>query len=103
MQALHFPLQLRQTVGGGLDDKQVLAGGFELALPSVKGFDGAANDVDAGGEALLDHGARNLPSENKIRAGDQYNPRVFCFCAIHFHRFVQHIITAFSAWRERLK
>ena len=84
MQAIHFPFQLRQANCGGLDEQQMLAGGFEFALPGIEGFDRVAKDVDARGKALLHDDASNLPGKHKSRAGYENDSRVFDFCARAF-------------------
>lgn len=108
MQALHFPFQLRESRGGGLDDQQMLARGLQFALPGVKRFDRATGDVNAPGEAPLYNGERNLAGKRKRWAGDEDDPYVSGFCAGAFslRLFLIHgatIITAFSVWREQLK
>jgi hypothetical protein len=42
--------------GGGLDEQQDFISGFPGSLPTVDGSD-AGNDVDAGGETLVNEGA----------------------------------------------
>src|SRR5256886_8896446 len=43
-----------------------LAGGFEFALPGIEGFDGTANDVDAGGQARSEEHTSELQSQSNL-------------------------------------
>lgn len=84
MEAKHFPFELTQAAGGRLDDKQMLAGGFELALPSIEGLNLAVPDINARGEALFHDSTRNLPRQGKGWAGNEDDPSVYGLCAIRF-------------------
>ncbi len=49
MEAEDFPFEGFQVAGGGLDQEEMFAGGFDFPLPAVDGFDGGDLDVYASG------------------------------------------------------
>lgn len=70
VEAFHFPFQATQLSCGGFDEKQELAGFFYFAIPTIVGFDGAAENVDAGGQAFFDDAAGDEFCLHGIGAGD---------------------------------
>jgi len=49
VKAEDFPFEGFQAAGGGLDQEEMFAGGFDFSFPAVDGFYGSGVDVDAGG------------------------------------------------------
>ena len=47
----------------------MFAGGFDFGFPAVDGFDGGGVDVDAGGVAFLEEGARDFAGFGKGGTG----------------------------------
>jgi len=71
VQAEDFPFDGFEAPDGGLDEEQVFAGTFELALPGVERFHRCSEDVDAGGEVFLDDGAGDCAGFGESAASDQ--------------------------------
>jgi hypothetical protein len=57
VEAFHFPFEAAQLSGGGFDEQQELAGFLYFAIPTIVGFDGAAENVDARSQAFFDDAA----------------------------------------------
>ena len=49
MEAEDFPFEGFQAAGGGLDQEEMFAGGFDFSLPAINRFYRGGVDVDAGG------------------------------------------------------
>jgi hypothetical protein len=49
VEAEDFPFEGFQAAGGGFDEEEMFAGGFDFSFPAVDGFYGSGMDVDAGG------------------------------------------------------
>jgi len=49
-----------QTAGGGFNQEEVFAGGFDFAFPAIDGFHRGGVDVDASGEVFFEDGARDF-------------------------------------------
>ena len=49
VEAQDFPFEGFQAAGGGFDQEEMFAGGFDSSFPAVDGFYGRDVDVDAGG------------------------------------------------------
>jgi hypothetical protein len=71
VEAEDFPFEGFEALGGGLDEEQVFAGTFELALPGVERFHRCCEDVDASGEVFFDDGAGDFAGFGERAAGDQ--------------------------------
>jgi len=46
-----------QAAGGGFDQEEVFAGGFDFTFPAVDGFHRGGVDVDASGEVFFEESA----------------------------------------------
>jgi len=55
--------------GGGLDQEEMFAGGFDFTFPAVDRFDRGGVDVDAGGEVFLEEGAGDFAGFGEGGAG----------------------------------
>ena len=71
MKAEDFPFEGFEAAGGGLNQKEMFAGGFDFSFPVVDGFDGSGVDVDAGGEVFLEEGAGDFAGFGEGGAGDE--------------------------------
>lgn len=69
MEAEDLPFEGFQAAGGGLNQEEMFAGGFDFSFPAVDGFDGSGVDVDAGGEVLLEEGAGDFAGFGEGGAG----------------------------------
>ena len=69
MEAEDFPFEGFQASRGGLDEKEMFAGGFDFSFPAVDGLDASGVDVDAGGEVFLEEGAGNFAGFGEGGAG----------------------------------
>ena len=49
VEAEDFPFEGFQAAGGGLDQEEMFASGFDFSFPAVDGFERGGVDVDAGG------------------------------------------------------
>lgn len=71
MEALDFPFEGTEAARGRLDEEQEFAGFFYFSIPTIVGLDGAAEDVNAGGEALFYDAAGDEFCLHGISAGDK--------------------------------
>jgi len=71
VEAEDFPFEGFQAAGGGLNQKEMLAGGFDFSFPAVNRFDWGGVDVDAGGEVFLEEGAGDFAGFGEGGAGYQ--------------------------------
>jgi hypothetical protein len=69
MEAEDFPFKRFEATGGGLNQEEMFAGGFDFPFPAVNRFYMAGVDVDAGGEVFLEEGARDFAGFGKGGAG----------------------------------
>ena len=54
MEAEDFPFEGFEAAGGGFDEQEMFAGGFDFSFPAVNRFEFRGVDVDAGGQVFLD-------------------------------------------------
>jgi len=71
VEAEDFPFEGFQAAGGGFNQEEMFAGGFDFALPAVDRFDWGGVDVDAGGEVFLEEGAGDFSGFGERGAGDE--------------------------------
>jgi len=64
-----FAFEGFHSAGGGLDEEEIFAGGFDFSLPAVNGFERGDLDVDAGGEVFLEEGAGDFAGFGEGGAG----------------------------------
>ena len=69
METEDFAFEGFQAAGGGLNQEEMFAGGFDFSFPAVDGFDGRDLDVDAGGEVFLKEGAGDFAGFGERGAG----------------------------------
>ena len=69
VEAENFPFEGFQAAGGGFNQEEVFAGGFDFSFPAVDRFDGGGVDVDAGGEVFLEEGAGDFAGFGERGAG----------------------------------
>jgi len=66
-----FPFEGFEAEGGGLDQEEMFAGGFDFSSPAVDRFDRGGVDVDAGGQVFLEEGAGDFSGFGEGGAGDE--------------------------------
>ena len=71
MEAEDFPFEGLQAAGGGFNQKEIFAGGFDFSLPAVDRFYRGDLDVDAGGEVFLEEGAGDFAGFRERVAGNE--------------------------------
>ena len=71
MEAEDFPFEGFEAAGGGLNQEEMFAGGFDFSFPAVDRFDGRGVDVDAGGEMFLEEGAGDFAGFGEGGAGHE--------------------------------
>jgi len=69
VEAEDFPFEGFQVAGGGFDQEEMFAGGFDFSFPAVDGFYGRDLDVDAGGEVFLEEVAGDFAGFGEGGAG----------------------------------
>jgi len=58
-----------QAAGGGFNQEEVFAGGFDFSFPAVDGFERGDLDIDAGGEVFFEDGAGDFAGFGERGAG----------------------------------
>jgi hypothetical protein len=69
VEAEDFPFEGFQAAGGGLDQEQMFASGFDFSFPAVDGFERGGMDVDARGQVFLEEGAGDFAGFGEGGAG----------------------------------
>ena len=69
MEAEDFFFERFQVAGGGLNQKEMFAGGFDFPFPAVDGFHRGGVDVDASGEVFFEDGAGDFAGFGERGAG----------------------------------
>lgn len=71
MEALDLGLERGKSAARALNNEQIFLGGVDTSLPAIDGLDRRFQNVDAGGEAALDKGAREFAAFSGGAAGDE--------------------------------
>jgi hypothetical protein len=71
VEAEDFAFEGFEAAGGGFDEEEIFAGGFDFGFPAVDGFEWRGVDVDAGGQVFLDQGAGDFARFRERGAGDE--------------------------------
>jgi len=65
-----------QTAGGGFNQEEVFASGFDFTFPAVDGFHRGGVDVDAGGEVFFEEGAGDFAGFGEKGAGYEHEAKL---------------------------